>query len=96
MDAHAVVGKVSDVVISRAGRVNDKMCRQAFFIYKCLHNALGSRAAANIAQTHKKYFNRALGNGQARNKLVSFLFHATAKIAFFFNKICMGKIFFEE
>lgn len=77
VDTHAAVGKVADVVVARAGRVNHEAragaravdfpfvfygCAAAFvFLNYGTHHPFGRRGAAYIAQTHEKYAPESVG-----------------------------------
>jgi hypothetical protein len=55
MYTHALVGQVADVPAANTCRVNEKTFTQTTLIDHALQYSLGSRRAANIAQTNEEY-----------------------------------------
>jgi hypothetical protein len=56
----SAVGGLTNMVGRRSGRIDQKVCLKATFIYKVLKNPLRCRTAADIAQAYKSDFKRML------------------------------------
>lgn len=68
VDAHTVVREVADVVVARAGGVDNPFLCAALALDDGAHHALSRRAAADIAQTHEEHAHGAVLPAQFFNQ----------------------------